>query len=174
MVKIFVKCIKAKQVHLNRFHCSQIVFAKLRADFRLLKGVDRVLGLRDPRWGRATHLGCATHAESVQHCGFAGARPTWAARPTQSLRDPRRHRVLEFNLSAQIALETTPAAFKTGFHQLLGFLNTFCDIMDGSNMQMKDLKPHSYKIIVFRVWNENEWCKECVCYLKQWYGQPSI
>ena len=40
--------IKAKQVCLNRFHCSQIIFAKLKGDFRLLKGVDRVLGLRDP------------------------------------------------------------------------------------------------------------------------------
>ena len=40
--------IKAKQVYLNQIHTSQIVFAKLRADFRLLKGVDRVLGLRDP------------------------------------------------------------------------------------------------------------------------------
>ena len=86
---------------------------------------------------------CATQLEAE--------RPTWAARPKLSLRDPRRDSIPELCLSAQIGSELTPVAFKAGFIQSLGVCKRICVIIHDSNMQMKDLKPHCYEIIVFRV-----------------------
>ena len=122
---------------------------------------------------------CATHVE--------GERPTWAARPTQSqfstvglqvrdppgLRDPRRACATH----ADTGFWNLVCAPSLVWNRLKLPSNKFLSIVWCFSMhlwhhgwfpicKMKDLKPHSYKIIVFRVWNENEWWKECVCYLK--------
>ena len=174
MVKIFVKCIKAKQVHLNQFHLLPKCICKIESRFQTFGGRRQGFraarpklrpsdppGLRDPnrvglaQWvcTCATHLGCATHAEP--------------ARPTQ-----RQHSGIVFERPDWLGIDSS--CLQSRFSSITWGLQTYCVIIHGFNMQMKDLNPHYYEIIVFRVKMKIHGVKNEFDVLKQWCGQPSI